>query len=278
MRSVLGYMQERFPLPLVTLMSLSFAVLSLGLFAAAPIATPGWWLQLVLLTLAYLAVLLRYRVTDEWKDFEHDRVVYPDRPLHRGAITVRALVLLGAAALAVELTAVALLGGAPGLAAYLAVLLLSALTAAEFFAKTVLERRFTLSFLLHEMIYLPLFGWAAFVLGAPLDGATLAGVVSAALLFTAVEVVRKFEPRLDPRGVVVADTYSAVWGRPRAIVVIVLSLLASAALAVVAGVGAPVLVAALVIVAALLVLRTSDRAVVLLGGASLPVLAAVMLL
>ena len=277
MRSVLTYMQERFPLPLVTLMSLSFAVLSLGLFAAAPIATPGWWLQLVLLTLAYLAVLLRYRVTDEWKDFEHDRVVYPDRPLHRGAITVRALVLLGAAALAVELTAVALLGGAPGLAAYLPVLLLSALTAVEFFAKAALERRFTLSFVLHEMIYLPLFGWAAVVLGAPLDGATVAGILSAALLFTAVEVVRKFEPRHDPRGVVVADTYSAVWGRPRAIVVIVLSLLASAALAVLAGVGAPVLMAALVLVAALLVLRGSDRAVVLIGGASLPVLAAAML-
>jgi len=277
MRSVLTYMQERFPLPLVVLMSLSFAVLSLGLFAVEPVATRGWWLLLALLTLVYLAVLLRYRVTDEWKDFEHDRVVYPDRPLHRGAISVRALVLLGVAALVVELAAVAALGGVLGLVGYLPVLVLSALTAVEFFAKAALERHFTLSFVLHEMIYLPLFGWAALVVGAPLDGSTLAGVVSAALLFTAVEVVRKFEPRHDPRGAVVADTYSAVWGRPRAIVVIVLSLLASAALAVVAGVGAPVLVAALVIVAALLALRRSDRAVVLLGGASLPVLAAAML-
>ena len=197
MRSVLTYMQERFPLPLVVLMSLSFAVLSLGLFAVEPVATRGWWLLLALLTLVYLAVLLRYRVTDEWKDFEHDRVVYPDRPLHRGAISVRALVLLGVAALVVELAAVAALGGVLGLVGYLPVLVLSALTAVEFFAKAALERHFTLSFVLHEMIYLPLFGWAALVVGAPLDGSTLAGVVSAALLFTAVEVVRKFEPRHD---------------------------------------------------------------------------------
>lgn len=277
MRSVLAYMQERFPLPLVTLMSLSFAVLCLGLFAAEPIATRSWWLQLALLTLAYLAVLLRYRVTDEWKDYDHDRAVYPERPLHRGAITVRALVLLGIAALAVELASVTLLGGPAGLLAYLPVLALSALTAVEFFAKATLERHFTLSFVLHEMIYLPLFGWAAFVLGAPLTAATAAGIVSAALLFTAVEVVRKFEPRHDPRGAVVADTYSAVWGRARAIVVIVLSLLASAALAVLAGVSPLVLAIAAVIAAAILVLRRRDRAVVVLGGASLPVLAAAML-
>jgi len=270
-------MQERFPLPLVTLMSLSFAVLSLGLFAARPIGSPSWWLQLVLLTLAYLAVLLRYRVTDEWKDYDHDRVVYPERPLHRGAITVRALVLLGVVALVVELASVAVLGGLPGLAAYLPVLALSALTAVEFFAKALLERHFTLSFVLHQMIYLPLFGWTAFVLGAPLTGATAAGIVGAALLFTAVEVVRKFEPRHDPRGAVVADTYSTVWGRTRAIVVLVLSLLASAALAVLAGVSVLVLAVAVLIAAAILVLRRRDRAVVLLGGASLPVLAAAML-
>jgi hypothetical protein len=270
-------MQERFPLPLVTLMSLSFAVLSLGLFAAEPPASPTWWLQLVLLAVAYLAVLLRYRVTDEWKDFDHDRVVYPERPLHRGAISVRALVLLGVVALAVELSSVGLLGGVPGLAAYLPVLALSALTAVEFFGKRTLERRFTLSFVLHQTIYLPLFGWAAFVLGAPPSVPTLAGVVGAALLFTAVEVVRKFEPRHDPQGVEVADTYSTVWGRQRAIVVLVLSLLASAALAVVAGMSALVLAVAVAIAAAILALRRRDRAVVLLGGASLPVLAAVML-
>ena len=276
MRSVLVYMQERFPLPLVALMSASFAVLSLGLFADGP-GSPRWWLDAVLLTVAYFAVLLRYRVTDEWKDFAHDSSVYPDRPVQRGAVSVRALVLLGSGALVVELVAVTAVAGPAGLLAYLPVLALSALTAVEFFARSLLARHFTLSFVLHEIVYLPLFGWAAFALGAPLGLATAAGIASACALFVAVEVVRKFEPRFAPNGVEVADTYSAVWGRGAAIVVIVLSLLASATLAVVAGAGPLVLVLAVLVVAGIVVARRSDRAVVILGGASLPVLAAAML-
>jgi len=276
MRSVLVYMQERFPLPLVALMSASFAVLSLGLFADGP-GSPRWWLDAVLLTVAYFAVLLRYRVTDEWKDFAHDSSVYPERPVQRGAVSVRALVLLGSGALVVELAAVTAVAGPAGLLAYLPVLALSALTAVEFFARPLLARHFTLSFVLHEIVYLPLFGWAAFALGAPAGLATAAGIASACALFVAVEVVRKFEPRFAPNGVEVADTYSAVWGRGAAIVVIVLSLLASAALAVVAGAGPLVLVLAVLVVAAMVIARRSDRAVVILGGASLPVLAAAML-
>jgi hypothetical protein len=277
MRSVLTYLQERFPLPLVTLMAVSFALLCLGLFASVEIGAPRWLSSLVLLTVAYLAVLLRYRVTDEWKDFAHDSSVYPGRPVQRGAIRPRTLVLLGVAALAVELASIGVLGGAAGLLAYLPVLALSALTAVEFFARRVLERHFTLSFVLHQAVYLPLFGWAAFVLGAPPTAATWAGIAAATLLFLVVEVVRKFEPRHDPSGAVVRDTYPAVWGRGAAIVVIVLSLLATAVLAVAAGVGAVVLAVAVVFAAAVLLARRSDRAVMLVGGLSVPVLAAAML-
>jgi hypothetical protein len=273
MRSVIVYMQERFPLPLVGLMAVCFGVVNLGLFADAPS-----WAAFALLALAYLAVLLRYRVTDEWKDFAHDSSVYPDRPLQRGAITVRALVLLGVAALVVELGSVFLLGGGPGLLAYLPFLALSALTAVEFFARDLLARHFTASFLLHELAYLPLFGWAAFVLGAPASGQTAAGIVAACLLFVVAEVVRKFSPRFDTDGALVPDTYPAVWGRSRAIVVIVLSLLAAAALAVVAGTGLVVLGVAVVFAVAVVLRRRSDRAVMVLGGVSVPALALAMLL
>jgi hypothetical protein len=36
-----------------------------------------WWRALGLLTLLYVSLLLRYRVTDEWKDFVHDARNYP---------------------------------------------------------------------------------------------------------------------------------------------------------------------------------------------------------
>ncbi|GAB2465676.1 UbiA family prenyltransferase [Conyzicola lurida] len=266
------YMQERFPLPLVGLMAVCFGVVNLGLFAD----TPSWG-ALALFALAYLAVLLRYRVTDEWKDFAHDSSVYPDRPLQRGAVTVRTLVLLGITALVVELVSVLALGGGPGLLAYLPFLAVSALTAVEFFARDLLARHFTASFLLHELAYLPLFGWAAFVLGAPADGQTAAGILAVCLLFVVAEIVRKFSPRFDTDGVLVRDTYPAVWGRSRAIVVIVLSLLAAAALALVAGTTAVALGVAVAFAVAIAVSRRSDRAVMALGGVSVPALALAML-
>ena len=278
MRSVVAYVQERFPLPLVSLLAASFAVLSLALFAAEPTGSALWWGQLVLLTLVFLALLLRYRVTDEWKDFAHDSSVYPQRPVQRGAISVRALLLLGLAALAVELGGVVGVSGGHGLLAYLPVLALSAITAVEFFARDLLTRHFTLSFLLHELVYLPLFGWAAFALGAPLTPGTLAGVVAGTLLFVVAEVVRKFEPRFAPDGAMVADTYTAVWGRGAAIVVIVLSLLASALVAVAAGASVLVPGIAAALGVGIVVARRWDRAVMVLGGLSVPALAGAVLL
>ena len=277
MRSLVVYLQERFPLPLVSLLAVSFAVMSLALFAAEPVASPVWSSQLVLLTVVFLALLLRYRVTDEWKDFAHDSSVYPQRPVQRGAISVRSLLLLGLAAFAIELGGVVGVSGVHGLIAYLPVLALSAITAFEFFARELLTRHFTLSFVLHELVYLPLFGWAALALGAPLSAGTLAGVAAGALLFVVAEVVRKFEPRFAPNGDMVADTYTAVWGRDAAIVVMVLSLLASALLAVAAGASVLVPVGAAVLGVAIVLARRSDRAVMVLGGLSVPVLAGAML-
>jgi 4-hydroxybenzoate polyprenyltransferase len=53
---------------------------------------------------------LHLRIFDEHKDFEEDRVTYPDRVLSRGEVTLRSLAMLGAVAIALEVLLAASLG------------------------------------------------------------------------------------------------------------------------------------------------------------------------
>lgn len=277
MRAVAIYLRERFPIVLTLLMSVSFAILSAGLFSPTGPMSGRWWFEVVLLTALYEALLLRYRVTDEWKDFAHDSATYPERPLQRGAISVTALMLLGSGALFVELVAVTLLGGLVTLLLYLPVLALSALTAVEFGAKTWMTAHFTASFVLHELIYIPLFAWVAFALGAAPSFAIVYGVLGAMLAFVSVEIVRKFEPRFAPDATPVADSYTVVWGRSRTLAMLVVLMIAAGVLLSLATSIVPILVSAVATVG-VLVLRRSDKAVMAIAGAHLPLLAVAVLL
>jgi hypothetical protein len=278
MRGAWIYLRERFPLALVALMSAAFAVASLGLFHQGSDATVAdAWTSGILLFVVYLALLLRYRVTDEWKDFAHDSAVYPDRPVQRGVISPRTLLFIGVGAFAIELLGVLMLGGPLGFLLYLALLVYSALTVFEFFAGAWLERHFTSSLLLHEAIYLPLFAWVALVLGASVSWQTAAGILACTLLFVSVELARKFSPRFDTEGAVVLDTYSAVWGRSRTLGAMVMLVVLSGVLATTAGAGLASAVVAAVAVVAAFVRPASDRWVTAVVAIHLPLQAAAML-
>lgn len=278
MRGVWIYLRERFPLALVALMASSFAAASLALFTRATSGSAAdAWFSAILLFVLYVAMLLRYRVTDEWKDFAHDSAVYPDRPVQRGIISPHTLIVIGTAAFAVELLCVLLLGRVAGFLLYLPVLAYSALTAFEFFSGPWLERHFTVSFVLHEAIYLPLFAWVAIVLGADLSWQTAAGVLACTSLFVSVELARKFSPRFDTVGAVVLDTYPAVWGRARTLGAMVMLVVLSGVLAATAGAG--LVSPAIAVVAAIIALvrPASDRWVTTVVAIHLPLQAAAML-
>ncbi|SMG30965.1 4-hydroxybenzoate polyprenyltransferase [Agreia pratensis] len=277
MRGARIYLRERFPLALVSLMSASFAAASLGLLAPAGLTAADVWAAAILLFVMYLALLLRYRVTDEWKDFAHDSAVYPDRPVQRGVISPRTLLVIGIGAFAVELLCGLLLGGLVGFLLYLPVLAYSALTVFEFFAGSWLDRHFTLSFLLHEAIYLPLFAWVAFVLGASWSWRTVAGILACTLLLVSVELARKFSPRFDTAGAVVLDTYSAVWGRGRTLGAMVMLVVLSGGLAMTAGAGLASLAIAALSAIVIVVRPASDRWVTAVVAIHLPLQAAAML-
>lgn len=214
------YFVERFPLATVIPVAVMTAIIEMSFVSSSPFnaALAG------LVALAFLAFLLRQRVTDEFKDASHDGQNYPDRPVQRGAISRNALVALGATALVVEIGSViaasALGGSLENALWYLPFLGWSALTSVEFFAHDWLNRRFTLYFISHQLIFVWLGLWAAFATGTTLDTLTVAGIASFVLLMAAVEIVRKFEIRRDPSGEIVEDTYPAVWGTDQTVTVL----------------------------------------------------------
>ncbi len=271
------YFKERFPPALVGMLAVSFGAACVGLFGPWTLKDTGLWAHLILFAILYVALLLRYRVVDEWKDYRHDSRHYPDRPVQRGSISPRVLAVLGGAAVAVEFTLAWLLGGLPALWLYGIVTVLTVGTAVDFFAKPFMERHFSFSFVVHQLVYPAMFAWAAVALGASLsDASTWWGIASATALFVSAEVVRKFQPRESAVGGVVADTYGAVWGRRLALIGLLALVVAAgwcAHLAIGSWFSLGVSVAAAVVIA---VRNRSDSWVMAGAGAHVPLLALAM--
>lgn len=261
------------------MLAVSFAAACLGLFSALGANDMHFWVQAAGFAVLYLALLLRYRVVDEWKDRRHDSRHYPDRPVQRGAISPRTLATLGVCAVITELTLAVVLGGIAGLPLYAVVTALTVGTAVDFGARRFFEQRFTLGFLVHQLVYIPMFAWAAIALGAPLDEArTWWGIGAATALFVSGELVRKFQPRTSVEGGVVADTYSAVWGRKGALVALLILVLAAGFCAHMA-VGGWISLGVSVVAAIVVGVRSQSDSWVMVGaGAHLPLLAIAMVL
>lgn len=275
--SLWAYVQERFPPLLVGMLAVSFGAGCVGLFGGRGMGRSHDWWMLGGFALLYVALLLRYRVVDEWKDYRHDARHYPDRPVPRGAIAVRTLAILGIVAVATELILAIVLGGAQGLILYAAVTVLTVGTATDFFAKSFFERHFTVSFLVHQVVYVPMFAWAAVAMGAPLGSAsTWWGIASLLSLFVSAELVRKFKPRTSVEGGEVADTYGAVWGRRLALIGTIALVLAAGWCAHVAA-GSWVALGVSVLAAMVIATRHRSDAWVMAGaGAHVPLLALAM--
>lgn len=259
------------------MLAVSFGAACVGLFGPWTVRDTGLYAHLALFAVLYVALLLRYRVVDEWKDYRHDSRHYPGRPVQRGSIAPRTLVALGVTAVVVEFALAWLLGGLPAAPLYAAVTVLTVGTAVDFFAKGFFERHFSIAFAIHQLVYPVMFAWAAVALGASLtELTTWFGIASATCLFVSAEVVRKFQPRTSAQGGVVADTYGAVWGRRLALAGLLALVVAAgffAHLATGSWVSLGISVAAAVVVA---VRHRSDSWVMVGAGAHLPALALAM--
>ena len=223
MRGVISYLLERFQPAAVITLSTATAALLVGSSTSGHALEPLLKIRLTgLVTLVFLAFLLRTRVTDEFKDRDHDDVNYPNRPVQRGLISTAQLKRMRAWTFLVELVAVALVSqvstNASSALWYLPVLAFSYLTSKEFFASKYFEKHFTQYFVAHQLIFVWFMLWIYKTVSMNISLETfLAFLLAFVFLMATVEIVRKFEIRTNPAGQEVKDTYVAVWGLTGAI-------------------------------------------------------------
>lgn len=134
------YFKERFPIAGVALVSAGFGFFAVGIL---PNRHLSYLISMAsLFTVWFIALLLRQRITDEFKDYSHDSKYYPNRPYQRGTTTKQTLLLLGALAIVIEgICAVWISPHA--FIWYLFVVVYSLLVAKEFFAPTWLNKNTT---------------------------------------------------------------------------------------------------------------------------------------
>jgi len=215
------YQGERFPLvthaPLIA--AFSFCTLSFSAMARGHLQIPGARAIVVAFASAFI-FFLQLRVADEFKDFADDARYRPYRPVPRGLISLREL---GAAAVGGGVVQLALaLWLSPGLVPFLlGVWAYLGLMSREFFVGRWL-RAHPATYMWSHMLILPLIDlygtacdWRVAGVAAPV-GLVFLLAVSFCNGFV-VEIGRKIRaPQDEEIGV---ETYSALWGRSRAVVV-----------------------------------------------------------
>lgn len=148
------YQAERFPLTRTVPLLAVFSAASISVSATlAGRALPGLGAYLVGFALAFL-LFFQMRVCDEIEDAEDDRRFRPERPIPRGLVSLRDIVLLGVATVPVAL-AVALAWGAGLVWLLLVVWLWLGLMTLEFGVPAWLKAR-PVVYLLTHMAIMPL--------------------------------------------------------------------------------------------------------------------------
>lgn len=211
------YQQERFPLlahgPLIAAFSASAVGYSALLRDGRPAA-----MSFFVAFLGSLGSFLLLRIADEFKDAEEDARHRPYRPVPRGLVQLRELAAIGVAVALLQLL-LALSVGWPLVGLLAVTWAYFLLMSREFFARTWLKAR-PVAYLFSHMLIMPLIDW--FATGC--DWVRAGGGMPAGLFWflaasfcngLVIELGRKIRaPGEEEAGV---ETYSALWGRPRAI-------------------------------------------------------------
>ena len=230
------YQQERFPVVAHGALILAFSASAVALSALLR----REWPTVAAIAVAFVSAFLFFfqlRVSDEFKDADEDRRYRPYRPVPRGLVTLAELARLGVAAAVVQV-ALALWLDPRLLVVLVGVWVYMALMAREFFATEWLKAR-PFTYLWSHMLVVPLVDlYATACDWLPASTAPPAGLtwflLASFLNGVVVEIGRKLRAPMDEE--VGVETYSAVWGRPRAVGGFVVALVLAAGSATLAGV------------------------------------------
>ncbi|MFZ5482456.1 MAG: hypothetical protein ACOZNI_37180 [Myxococcota bacterium] len=220
-----AYLAERFPIGPYAVLVIAFH----GAGSLVAVRLGGGEVRLW----AGLAVLLAFfhlRVFDEHKDYAKDVVSHPERLLSRGVVTLSFLRVWGAGAILAG-AAIAAACGTRALIAWAAMFAFTVAMRFEFGVGAWLNRSLLLYAITHNPVVagLAMFTWAS--TGARWDPRYLLFVAAASFGSLAFEIGRKTrQPGEEIRGV---DSYSSVYGRRQAGVMVHLCVAAAVASAVV---------------------------------------------
>ena len=210
------YQSERFPLvrhaPLVMVTALCVLMFTLGLRGENGLPNLLVWLGSSVVT---LGLFFQLRVLDEFKDFDEDSKFRPYRAVPRGVLKLSELAVAGWAVAGLQL-ALTLLFAPRATFTLLICWAFMALMAVEFFVPEWLQARPLLYMLSHApitgLIQINVSAWL-WTAGVPLEILWLALSATAAGMI--LEIGRKLRaPQDEEPGVV---TYTAAWGRTRAL-------------------------------------------------------------
>ena len=251
------YQAERFPLfkhgVLVAAFSYSAVCYSrlLRTSDGASFTMPGMIAGLVAF-ICCLGLFLQLRIADEHKDFEEDAKYRPYRPVQRGLVTLRELLILGIIVAGIQAAAALVL--TPRLLVFLVITwAYLALMTREFFCRSWLVRH-PAWYMFSHMAIMPLidlFATGCDWIPAGDQPRTLGLTVFLATSYfngLVIEMGRKIrKPEDEEEGV---QTYSKLWGRRGAVTAWLLAMAGAGGLAIAAGaiIGQSTIVAACVVV------------------------------
>jgi len=231
LKNLVPYLQERFPFVNMTLFAILFATVftvagraTAGPEGSLPPFGPGEWLGMG----AAVSFFFRLRVFDEIKDYASDAVLYPQRVLQSGRVSLRELQVLAWGGAALEL-AWSLYRGWPVALIWVLTLAYSLLMRYEFGVPAWLRARLLLYAVSHMLIMPLVISWLWLAYASALLFWSSGGVLLALLsLFGgfAFELARKIKTPANERNGV--DSYSKRLGYSGAIGAVVLVLLGNA--------------------------------------------------
>jgi len=163
-KRILAYTNERFPVVpiLITTMLIGYNAMYTAQFIFSGITIDPLSVKVILGLISTFFVFFHLRLMDEFKDYEEDKVAYPERLLSRGIIKKADLSKLLISLIGMEL-AINIYIGKGALIAWAVVFIYSALMYKEFFAEELLNKVMVLYLITHQAIIPMIIGYFFFV-------------------------------------------------------------------------------------------------------------------